>query len=564
MSQVLGAQTYIEGTKSMAVSINSIQSICDAITRDVELAYNGLSLYFVIHGVGKMRESIALAEHEIITHRAGNAARAIIRKHTQTERSSFLGIAIASESKMMGFKKTDHILGLFTINKDNFESEEEARAEIYHLVWHAIDLYEIRQDPSYRRKFKTGPMVPKRSPLNLNKAHLQADAFAATLAALRGDKKMLPLISKKRGLNSLSTISDFKAEDFPSIIAMEACEFAISDLMQQPIEKENQLQIARKLSLDVGYAFDEHNIQQWWDFCIPAQDMAWRGFSKEEILGAAVNTSNNPFVRSMGYLVQEVTEIEPMTAARLRHNYNAFIDPAMNLKLHREMVDSIFEEAVLQGVEEASSQAFLEAANKQNEDLTEGRILGWCANALQDAARAFERALLNGAAPDQAARMQFEGNKTDPEWETLKELGDNIVDQRRQGFAVTMGHIAEICHNNPAFAPILGSLKITMNDPSYIQKLEASNDLAMTPTAPTPKGLAPKGPAPKGPAPTAPELSYAPAAPAMPAAPTAAAPSLGGKGNRARIMQERRRQQILAQQQAQNSTEGSGDNSTQQ
>ena len=211
------------------------------------------------------------------------------------------------------------------------------------------------------------------------------------------------------------------------------------------------------------------------------------------------------------------------------------------------MVDTIFEDAVLKGVEESSSRALLNAANKQNESLTEGRILGWCANALQDAAKAFERALLNGASPGQAARMHFEGNRADlASWETLKDLGDKVVDQRKQGFAVTMGHIAEICHNHPSFAPVLDSMKITMNDPAYIQKLEASNDLAVKPAgpaAPAPKGpeLGPKGPAPKGP-----ELGPKGPAPATPAAPAAAAPTLGGNNRAAQIMRQR---QLMAQKQ---------------
>lgn len=535
----------------MAVEANSIKSICNAITREVELSYNGLSLYFVVHGVGKMRESIALAEHEIVSHPAGNSARAIIRKHTRGERSSFLGLAIASESKMFGLRKADKLLGLFNINKDQFANETELRAQIYHLVWHAIDLYEIRQNPNYRRKFKNGPMVPKRSALNISKAHLQADAFSAALAALRKDKEILPTIAQNRAHQSISPVSDFKSEDFPSIITIESCEFAIKEMMEKPPFRSEHLKAARKLSLDIGQAFDEQNIRQWWNFSIPAQDMAWRGYKKEEILGAAINTSDDPYVRSIGYLIQEITNIEPVTAQSLQHNYNPFVAPDVNLKLHREMVDTIFEDAVAKGVEEASSRALLNAANKQNEDLTEGRILGWCANALQDAARAFERALLNGSSPGHAARMYFEGNKSElASWETLKDLGEKVVDQRKQGFAVTMGHIAEICHNHPAFSPVLDAIKITMNDPAYIQKLEASNDLAMKPQAPT-ATPAPKGPelGPKGPAPQAPDLT---AAPVMPAP---GGPSLGGNNRAAQIMRQRMAQKQKEEQGSDSVTE---------
>ncbi len=513
----------------MAVTTSQIQTIINDVTQEVEKAYAGLSLCFVTHQSGKIRESIALAEHEVISHPAGNAARTILRKHTTNDQSSFLGLAITTKSKMMGFKKTDHLLGLFNVNINEFENLDEARAQIYHLAWHAIDLYEIRQQPQYRNKFKKGPMIPKRSPMNAAKAFLQADVFAISLSALRKENDLLNLLSSRRAHSSLEAKSNFKPEDFPSTIAMDICKLAIDDLTSKNIQKEDHIQRARKLSIDVGHTFDEENIRQWWNFTIPAQDMAWRGFSKEQILGAAIHTSSDPFVRSIGFLIQGVTHVEPVAADTLKQGYNAFIDPEILASLHKEMVDTIFEDAIIKGLEESSNRPFLNAANSLNEALTEGHILGWCSNALQDAAHAFERALLNGAPPDQAARMQFEGNKSHPKWETLKEIGKDIVDQKRQGFAITMGHIAEVCHNNAAFAPVLDSLKITLNDPNYIQTLEASNDLnvmpnipTMAPSAPTPKGPAPKGPAPKGPAPNTPT----PQAPAM-----GMGPSLGGGGN---------------------------------
>lgn len=521
----------------MPVDLSTIQKLCRDMQSGVSLAYPGLSLNFVFHRIGKLRESLALAEHDIVSHPAGQAAMAVIRKHTKTEDSSFIGLAIANEKKMMGLKSTDHLIALFNVNTDEFESEEEARAQIYHMIWHAIDLYEIRQQPAYAGKFKSGPMVPKRSPLNISKAHLQADAFAATLSALYDQNDLIEFVAQKRGLQSLSPVQNFKAEDYPSVIALDACRFAIKELTIFKPEPENFLKTARRVSLEVGHTFDSANIQQWWDFSIPAQDMAWRGFRKEEILGAAINVCEDPFVRSIGYMIQEVSNINPVSSDSLKHSYNAFMDPEVNMKLHREMVDTIFEEAVSRSVSESSSRSFLNIANEQNEELTEGRFLGWCAAALQGAAKAFERALLNGASPDQAARMHFEGSRDDgsDEWSNLLDLGNKIVDQRRQGVAMTMGHIAEICHNNPALSPVLNSLKITMNDPAYIQKLEASNDLTLatpSPSAPAPKGPKIKGPdlAPKGPMPNIPSM------PAL-------GPSLGGNNRAAQILRQRQLQQ---------------------
>ncbi|MEM8834008.1 MAG: hypothetical protein AAGB32_05660 [Pseudomonadota bacterium] len=527
----------------MAVSANIVQSICDAIARDVKDLYEDLSLYFLMHEAGKMRDTVLLSEHDVASHPAGESARSILRKQTKNERSAFLGLAIASQNKMMGFKKIENILSLFSVNIDEFVDEREARSKIYQLVWHAIDLYEIRQTPALKGKFTSGPMIPKRTAVNMSKSNLQADSFACLMFALEGDLNLVNDLSQKRAVQSLSPVTHFKAEDYPYLIAMESCELAIQEILKNPPPREKFIAYARQISLDIGQAFDKESIKQWWQYSMPAQDMAWRGFEKEEILGAALNTSESPFVRSIAYLVEETIKINPHTLENLNKGYNAFLNPDEVLRMHEELIENTFEQAISEGMKDGSSQPFIDAANQQNESLTDGRILGWCAHALQNAGRAFERALKDGISADQAARMNFRQKDKEPTWDSLKELGKKIVDEKREGFAITMGHIAEICHNNPAFANVLDSIKITMNDPSYVQKLEAANDLNVIPSGPamnnqpTPE---PSAPAPKGPIPTAPALG----------------PSLGGN-NAARAAHLARQKQMMEKQKAESDQQSS-------
>lgn len=538
----------------MAVEKDSIQAICDKVTQHVASLYEGLHLHFIIHGQADFNEMLSLSEHIIITHPASNAAQSIIRRQTTNNKTSFLGMAIHQKKKMMGLKNEDKILALFNLNINDLENEAEAIETIYHLAWHAIDLYEIRKEPQYRKKFSDGPMIPKRSALNLSKANMQADIFSALVVELSEQQPSIQNIAMRRSVNSLRAIAHIRAEDYPYIVASQACELALSELKNELASEPQNLKAiiekCRQVSLDIGQAFDEESIKQWWNYTKPAQDMAWRGFSKEDILGAAVNTCDDTFVRATSLLVSQTTNIEPSPASALEYTYNAFLDTKSQAIAHSKLIDTVFEDAMTEVEDDGSngdsgSRALMNAANKQNEKLTEGHILGWCANALQEAAHAFEKALISGSSPTQAARMQFEGNKGDTSWDTLKELGEDIVDQKRNGFAVTMGHIAEICHNHPAFAPVLGSLKITMNDPGYLQKLEAANDLAMTPSTPA---HAPSTPSvsPKGPAPKAPKLSGPNATPSEPSpqATPAAAPSLGGNNRAQQIMKQR---QLAAQ-----------------
>ncbi|MEM6811524.1 MAG: hypothetical protein AAF549_03560 [Pseudomonadota bacterium] len=531
----------------MVVSTNEIQDLCDQVNQQVRRVYEDISLYFLVHEAGRLRDAIALAENDFESHPAGEAAQHILKKQPKNERSAFLGLSISSQTKMLGLKRVENLLAVFTVNASEFDELRETKAKIYQLTWHALDLYDLRKNPKYKGQFLSGPMIPKRTPMNLSKSNLQADAFACLMLAMQGDRSLADMLGEKRAKQSLSPITNFKAEDYPSLIAMEATEIAIEEMVKAPPPKEEQFIYAKRLSVEIGQAFDKASIKQWWDYSVPAQDMAWRGFESEEILSAALNTSDSPFVRSMAYLVSERCDIHPVDSEKLKKAYNAFLDPDKTIDLHRELMDATFEEAITKSINENSNRAFLEVANQQNQTLTEGRILGWCAIAMQSAGKAFERALRDGIAPEQAARLDYSNNKGDDSWDDLKELSEKIIDKKRQGVAITMGHVAEICNTDPKFAPILESMKMTMNDPEYVQKLEAVSDLSIMPSAPSLNNApqaAPKGPAPKGPAPQAPVMG----------------PAIGG-GAGARAAQIARHNQMM-QQQKQDADKNTSDKET--
>lgn len=530
----------------MGLRIDSIESASAMIARQVQESYNDLGMHFIVHGKGQLNERIALSEHEVIRHPAGDTARSILKKIPKTDYSSFLGMAVAQQKGFLGMTAKDHVLALFNINVDNYDDMREAKVHLYHLAWHAIDLMDIRQRPEYKRKFKSGPMIPKRSPMNLAKANLQADVFAAVMSGLHGDGDALDMLAQLRGSNALIQLVEQRAEDFPYIIALEAAQFAYSELERNKIARSKYIETARHISLEVGYTFDEASIKEWWAFSEPAQDMAWRGYTPQEILGAAVFTSENPYVRATAYLVSEVTKTDPMMSHEIAGTYNPFANQEKNKLLHREIMQATFEEAITMGAEEDSARALLNAANAQNEKLTEGRILGWCASALQAAAKAFEAALDTGGSPMQAARIEFDGAKAKIDWDSIKEIGDAIVAQRRQGYTVTLGNIAEICNDNPAFAPVLGSIKLTLNDPGYIQKLQATNDFGIKPAGPAPKAPAPSAPGPKLEGPMLAPSAPAPSGPGMGGG--AKAPGLGA--NKSGII----RQRMLQQKQLQDQT----------
>lgn len=494
----------------------ALQDICDLATSQVQDIFPNLQLAFFFHESGQFHEVVAMDEHEVSKHPAGKTAQGILDKNNHREQSSFLGLAIHHEVRWMGLASNDQILALFNLNVDELKNGKQARKTIYHLIWHAMDLMEVRQRPEYIAKFRSGPMIPKRSPMNLAHLNLQADLFSAAICGLLGDEDSIESLAHTRAINSLAPIHATRAEDYPFVIALDAARYAYKQLMDLNPPKERYMGYARQLAMEVGRTFDDKSILQWWGFSEPSQDMAWRHFASDMILSCAVYTSNDPFVRATGHLVSELSQIMPLPASNIGEIYNPYADMEKNQMLHRQLAEKAFEEAIAKGMQEESSMPFITVANEQNELLTEGNIMGWCANALQAAARAFERAMSSGASPDQAARMEFAGTRDEMSWDNLTKVGDNVIERKRRGFAVTLGSVAEICANAPGFSALMNSVKSTMKDPSYLKKLEAANDFALRGPA-----MAPVGPAPSGP-------KMQPATPAY----AAPAPALGlGSGN---------------------------------
>lgn len=518
----------------MGVEPENLEEICNLVSRQIEELYPSMETAFIFHTSGMFHEIVETADHTVFKHPSVQIAQNILEKNSGREQSSFLGMAINHELKWMGLASKENLLALFNVNTDDFETPLSARQEIYHLVWHAIDLIEVRKRPEYASKFRSGPMIPKRSPMNLARLNLQADVFSAVMCGLQGEEKALENLAKRRAIDSILPIHLKRAEDYPYVIALEAAQYAYAELLAMKPPRNKYMFYARQLAIEVGRAFDDKSIKDWWGFSEPAQDMAWRKFPQEIILGCAVHTSENPFVRATGHLVSEIANLVPISGLKLGDAYNAFAPSEHNQMLHREIMEKTFEEAASKGMAEESGAPFILAANQQNEDLAEGIILGWCGNALQAAAKAFENALSSGVSPLQAARLEFEGTKDTTSWESLRNVGDAVIEQKRKGYGVTLGNVAEICNNNPLFAPVLGSIRMTIKDPAYIQKLQAANDYNLAHQGPKPSGPAFAAPEPNAPVPQAPTPT--------PASPTAApnyyvpaGPSLGGRaGSRLR------------------------------
>lgn len=508
----------------MALQINTIVQTCQAIARQVKEARKTLTIHFIVHHEGQRVEALALAGQEITWHPAAETALHLLKSAKHSEESALIGVAVARESLFFGMAAREPLLALCSINMDQYETLEDVRRHAYHLAWHALDACDY-QERARRTGAPNQVIVRRRSLLESASANMQADSFAAVMCTLQGHNDVIRNLGTSRGQNVLQMISAHNPEHFPFVIAMESVILAMEQMKNKPVTKHKYIETALRIAREVGMTFGKDSLKQWFTFGEPAQDMAWRGYNDSEILSAAINTSDDTYVRATGYLISEVTGIKPASVMKIRESYSAFADDEFNNKLHEKSINEVFEYVIAQGLKQKNSEPFLAMANRQNVRMTEGQMVGWCAAALQVSAQAFDDAIRAGnEKPEEIARREFRGEEKKTKWDALKAVGKKIIDQYRQGQLVTLNDVSEICKGEQGAGAIRKAVTLTMQDPGFQKSLENGYDLGARPS-----------PAPRTPAPSV-------ARAATPAVAAVSAPGMGLGGRPIQVRQTVRQQ----------------------
>jgi hypothetical protein len=329
------------------------------------------------------------------------------------------------------------------------------------------------------------------------RANLRADTFASFLLHEHNISDTVDWLANKRSMSSITAQTYTKPEEYPFPLAVDVAKLALEKTSEF---KESQIEKFHDMARRVTQTFDKNSIASWIGFSAPAQNLAWAGHNEGSILYLAINSSPNPLVKANGHLVVDITGIRPDLAAdSFENGYNPFLSREYNRDQHLRKAEEHFEIALIHALEADSAEPLLRSAHTQNEALLRGRVIGWCAHALQAAGNAFTNAQARGQSPDQATRMIFDGRKTLPDWNELQDLNNFVTSQRRQGFGITMNDLSSWCKRHTGMSAVIESLESTMQHPVYGQKLALAAEMP-TPgprmanqfdIAPTPKMAAP-------------------------------------------------------------------------
>ena len=186
------------------------------------------------------------------------------------------------------------------------------------------------------------------------------------------------------------------------------------------------------LSSEISLTYGDESIQQWLDFSKPAQEMAWQGYSEDKILGQAIYTSKETFVRALAYQIAELIDIETDSTSDL-NSYNPFNNNEHNARVHKVTCDETGQRLANIAVLQTSAEMIFKEAEKLNRKLLDGHGCGWCSHALYITAHSFEHMITtqDSISADQVFEaFQKALNKTS--WDDVRKLSGYLHQLRRK------------------------------------------------------------------------------------------------------------------------------------
>lgn len=480
-----------------------IQTASQRFSRDIESQHPDFKMNFIIFRRGQRQDEYERTLSKLKGHPCELSTRELFRSlYAAPEDTAFVGIAGGVEKGFLGFHNQKHLLGFVALNIDSYTSVEDCILDLYHFSAQAIDTYKLINKKDLSATKPNIILEPKRNQMAVSRSNLKSDVFSSLSMYTGGQDDAIQYLAGNRARRSLTTQTFYRPEDYPFAISTDVMKYAI----QSQLDKGDKLSAVFELSGKIAASFDKYNLKSWNNFVVPAQAMAWNGCTPEQILGAAIHTSSDPLIKTTANLICEITNLKPDIGGASLNVGNPFIDKDANSRNHTKLTEESFELAILHAVETESHLPLLQTANNQNHELLKGRMLGWCADALQAAARTFEQAVIKGIPPASASRIEFQSlmSTSDANWENLDSLNSYMIAQRRSGHVITFSEITNWCGKRLEMKSVMESLRLTLNDPEYAAQLAYVNEV------PTPKV------APLLSAEPAPSNNYSPAPTAMP------------------------------------------------
>lgn len=393
----------------MAITAEKLHHISNAVRREVEDEFPTLRLFFILYQSDNFREAVIKRTQRLVEITKNEALATKIESLTEKEAINKPFFGIQKEYKKfwpLPLSQEKHT-AVFLLNRDLYNDETEARGHIYHLLYHALFLKKIHAKTQEKRiilhlKYNETPdlseptdqqkpqeMKSKGTPLPSQAyANMMADVFMVLMLKHSGQNNAIKHWARKRCELLFKATSHYEAELYPYPLAAESTQIVLDEFAHY---KRDDLQPIRRhmdITEEVSFTFDEKTVSQWIDFAYAAQEMAWAGLDKNKILQTAIYTSEDPYVRSIAYLVAEYLNTDPAPLTDVRF-YNPFTPDEANMRLHLRLCQVTFNKILERTQREEDNKeldAFIKREIKrQNIALVNGEFVGYCVPALLQA-----------------------------------------------------------------------------------------------------------------------------------------------------------------------------------
>ncbi len=406
-----------------------IEHTCNAVRLQVSEEFPDLAMYFIVYHQGDAEKALQHKRKELEKHPAGPLLLPALKKASPDQT-----ICLAAQErekkflKLLAHKKT--LAVLFLLIDESITDADRLRQRVLALAWHALNALE---KPETKSVFDKNQILTVRYENEISTAwhNMLADTFSALVFEMQGKKGAIRALANRRSTAALDAQSNHAPEFYPYPVVMDAALLVYNETRKEGLlSKTRPLTQAFEMTGEIGITFDQSTVLQWWAFAKPAQEMAWLNKSKNDILGAAIHASEDPYARSIAYLVAETLTIDPSPLSAITF-YNTFADPEINERNYRKASDEIFQVLLPKASLLNRSDPLRVEAAKQNKKLMEGHIMNWCAPALVAAADAFDSQPADDGKNTEAARKAFENTRRKMSGETLAKLGQMLITLRR-------------------------------------------------------------------------------------------------------------------------------------
>lgn len=437
-----------------------------SIARKVTDEFPSINVMFFAHMPGDALKMVEKRRFDVEHQIAGKAfmprleALAKQRDEDPLFRQDFAGMAIVREKGLLSFLDKYYALACFFIDLGQIEDEYQLQQHAYGQIYQVLQLADPPAGKLSALKKKHGGFYQPSDTHEIQIINnMLSDLFAAIAGRLNGQSNALIRMAKYRALQALSPKSGHYPEFYAFPLIYDLAKLVLKE-QEGKIEHQMSLggvtfQTAYELTRNIGEAVDVKSASSWKNFCEATQQLAWAGIEPRKILGTAIYSCEDPFIRSDAYLVSDILGMEPMLVTNFDY-YNPFTDDEVNGRRHQKACMDIFEILASQIGRPSVYKNFFKRAHEQNVAFLNGRILGWCAPALKEAAEILE--LDYEEHNLERVKEVFKKSVQDIPWEVIKSAGIELIDKKRKAQDVIIQKIPELLGDHPDWEPIRNAM----------------------------------------------------------------------------------------------------------